>query len=372
MNRLFTITLELRKDTRDEHGEINKDSQIHNLYPCYKESFKSENYDFESEFKKYEMRSMACPDIKQFKLKGSYLTDEFKYMRINVRLCVNSTDSDIICPPREEILSFMKSNLIRIQFFYIDNIINPANFERPVVPYLTNQQWLLSPWKEVKAVDMFVMKHNITSNRDWLPFSSNVTIVTHRIPSQNLREQVYENDKVPFFRLVLRMDQFKAEYYRQYMDLIDMLSNVGGIVAALISVFGVIAIPYNIYKMKVTIANEIYEILEKEASEKETPDESRSGSLNTGKVEQLNTEQAMHMNTDQAMPRNTDQAVPRKTDAQNTKKIKLLNERFAKQLSKKSIKTSLGSFFEDMCCFWKKTPSKNQILLKAAGKSTAA
>lgn len=344
INRVFDIKFELRRVTRDEYGFLTKKDETHSLYPCKKENFQSQSYNFEREFQKYGLKTMGCPNVPAIDLKGSYLMDEFAYLRMNVVACQNSTENGFSCLSKEEAVKFIRSHEIRLQFFYIDNIINPSSYERPIVPYLTNQQWLLSPLKEAKAVDMFLMKHNITSNKSWLPFSSNVTLITHRMPAQNLREQVYENENAPYFRLVLRMDQFKGEYYRQYMDLIELLSVVGGIVAALISAFGLIAIPYNIYKMRVTIANEIYEIHEKEAAE----------NSNRESVEEGNE-----------VPIGSDQMQVKRTETDGSKKkIQLLNDRFAKQLSKKRIKTSLQGFCEDYCCFWRKTPSENQILLK--------
>ena len=57
-----------------------------------------------------------CIANKNYSIYGDYYTEQFQYLKIGLELCLNSTESGIVCKSRQEQQKFFNGRYLTIMF----------------------------------------------------------------------------------------------------------------------------------------------------------------------------------------------------------------------------------------------------------------
>lgn len=340
-----------------------QDKSLARSYPlteCTKEFFKQVPIDnFEEVYSNYSLGALACPPINTtFVVSGIYNSPVFRFIQLTVSPCVNATGNEVVCKDQSEIDEFLHTGIDggephQMQIFYTDNVIDVSNFYNPYESGLLSRRWFI-PHQQSNVVDMYITKYNIISTKSWVPYSGNLSEQTFKIERQDVETLFYTNATGPLLQVTLRMNDLVYEYYRSYSTLIDTLSKIGGIFTILSASFGFFAASYNLYKMKVTIANSVYQIYDEGGSPKRKPSEHIEMAIKEGDSKKRNSMGEMDLASASAGPK----ADPRDI-------LTRLQEVFIKKLAGIKIRSGFRSFLRDMCpCDCLKRNSSDAIIMK--------
>ena len=256
----LTFVMKYRVYTRDASGKATRVTTRVPLKPCTKEYWKG----FEADYDQYNLETYLCPTSDIYDLAGTFLADDFRFIKIEVIKCQNiTTQPEIVCKPQNELDKILPSKEIRIGFFFTDTLFNLNDWENPTRRYVTNLHWLLAPGIITKGSDVFVKQHDIvTDDSLLLPNYWMRNYSTYEI-SKDERLQSYapqkDEEEELFFELFLRKSESIVTSTRVFIKAETVLSTLGGLSEFFIVIFGALALSYNKSLFNVKLANTLYE-----------------------------------------------------------------------------------------------------------------
>eukprot|EP01016_Furgasonia_blochmanni_P051405 TRINITY_DN808_c0_g2_i1.p1 TRINITY_DN808_c0_g2~~TRINITY_DN808_c0_g2_i1.p1 ORF type:complete len:570 (-),score=23.16 TRINITY_DN808_c0_g2_i1:101-1810(-) len=224
LSKYINVTVEHTHISR--YSEIDGDDHylrqvnVLGIKNCVAEDFAG----IESEFKRFRMKTGYCVNASTSRLQGSFLNDEYDYIRFSVRKCRNN--ATVICESDAHIkavLSDVKS---------LENTLKKsikADFTWPMDPILTYTEEIFM--KKVSVIDRkgIIFKEDIM--QEDIMFDSSTPRVS------------YSEDE--YLNLVIQASSNSQREIRLYRTIFDLLADIGGFKTFVFFFFGLFGILYN-------------------------------------------------------------------------------------------------------------------------------
>ena len=217
---------------------------------------------FGEEYKKYfikdELNNSYCLKDYNLSLIGGYKYDRMSYFRIKLYPCLNNTENNNHCKPKDIIDQYLKGG-----HFYIitkDIGLNPTNYSFPIVPTLQDLYTTI----DKQIFRDFNLYYGITE------IQTDVGLLYEDIKSQKylqFRKEVssfYFRDESDYYggkamiSITFKLDDFINIQKRKYSKLPEILSIIGGYMQLLHTIFSVLSILPNKLIPQLKILNGIF------------------------------------------------------------------------------------------------------------------
>ena len=177
-------------------------------------------------------------------------------------LCSNSTDSDLICRPSNEIYDFVKGKFIQFIFkertFDLNNFSDPIKeFSYPVVFSVSNPQFL-----EIYSLNL--MQIEFQENTNWLFEDVQTTFYYQQEPRGTDFSFYFINydnitaDSANIFTLDIYLSEHKRVITRRYQQFVEVLGQLGGLLSVLKVVGGLFITIFPQLKIMKDLLNQLY------------------------------------------------------------------------------------------------------------------
>lgn len=200
------------------------------------------------------IKDWVCPDFNDkevdFSVKGTYGNPEYKYLRINIRSCSNTTNrnNESSCVSEEEFRTMQQKNSkIYIDLAILNNLVDLDDFSKPFKPNFESQAILLEPNKTFVQNEFYFQNTTISTDLTQ-------TFNAFRSEENNLNENsVIFNGKVNNYLLTdikstgnlhasifLRSDKLIEKFVRKYDCFQEYLQSLGSFYSIFFLIFSAI------------------------------------------------------------------------------------------------------------------------------------
>ena len=221
---------------------------------CKIENF-GENY--RQLFGNIEINNSYCLDDFNLTLAGGYKYDKMSYIRIKIAPCVNKTDRDVICKPKEVIDNHLTGTYL--SFILKDIGLNPTNYSIPILPTLQN----LYTTVDKRIFRDYIINYGITEiHTDTGFFNENISIEKH-LQFINSQQTFYFRDEEEYNQgkiigtIQIRLSDSVHIQKRVYKKVQEIFSLIGGYNQLLSTAFSLISILCNL-DLEVKILNKLF------------------------------------------------------------------------------------------------------------------
>lgn len=222
---IFTFSL-LQSNVKNGTIYTNKEKAS---VSCTADDFKR----FPGYFQGQNLNGSTCLKEKEFSIKGYWDEPELDFFQIEVHACKNSSNNSVICKPQEEIENFFADKYFNI--WIEQKFFDFTSFDEPIMKKINNYFRGLEKG-QTKIMRLFMTKTSIITDTA-SAYSDFQTIDSYR-HNRIEYDSTFSNEVL--FRLVLYSDQTYVVYNRRYQKLFDLLALLGGILNALVLIFGFI------------------------------------------------------------------------------------------------------------------------------------
>jgi hypothetical protein len=261
--RIYTAQIAFidKQKINDKFETVNKKSL--DFEKCNLENFGKE---YQHLFMKDELSNSYC--LKNFNYTlpfgGTYKHERFKYIRIRIFPCVNSTKNNFTCRSQKDIDYYMSSGYFSIVLK--DFGLNPSNYSHPVIPILQDifttidrrihKNLILNLGVTEIHTDTGIINKKI-SIKKYLQFRKGIENFTFR--EQN---DYYAGKSVILVQL--RLDDIIFVQKRSYPKMSQLLSKIGGYMQIIYTFFLLITSIINKLNNEIKIINSIFDFNLKE------------------------------------------------------------------------------------------------------------
>ena len=257
-----SFQMQYRIYTRLPNGTLIKNNTKVPLKKCDLDYMRN----FSADFEKLGINNALCPTLMEYDVVGTFLGDNYQFIKIAVYSCMNDTSQpDIVCKPYDEVMKALTGKTVQLQMFFSNTIFDPTNYTVPVTYYMSNLHWYTLPGQFTLNSDIFISEQVIsTDDNMWFSDDNPSIITSYQIdPAEERPQSASREDVNPsnyeIANFYFRKSANKITTYRVFPKIQQGLVAIGGIFSVCVGVFGTIALFYTKQVLAVTIANEMYE-----------------------------------------------------------------------------------------------------------------
>lgn len=222
---------------------------------CTKEHFGTNYQDLLVE---NELNNSYCLSNFNLTLAGGYKYDIMNYIRIKIIPCVNNTQNNFTCKPRDEIDYYINGGYLSILFMDIG--LNPSNFSTPVVHTLQD----LYTTVDKQIFRDFILNFQINE------IQTDTGLFQEKIYKENYFKFLSDEQSF-YFRseeeylsgkqicaIQIRLSDLIHIQRRSYKKLQENISIIGGYMQLVSTVFSLISLLINKLNLELKIMNELF------------------------------------------------------------------------------------------------------------------
>ena len=240
--RIYTIEGKIVSQIKS-NGEVNVTERPVSFRQCRLSDFGSK---YQKILENKNVERMLCPMDVDFVLEGYNTLDRYSYIKMNFKRCVNSTENNFHCYPNETLLQYLS-------FTTIDSIIQdvdltPQNHDKPVQEL---ERYINGPtYKDLhQRIYVYMQLVIIETDDNIIGFEalSNTKVEKHLkyetswvISSPNVYGDFMENPYADLNDITLQLSPTVLTQKRTYVQLIDVLGDVGGLMEIVNMIFSII------------------------------------------------------------------------------------------------------------------------------------
>lgn len=235
------------------------------FYTAYKEELayercKEENFgeDYQKFFLKGELNTSYCLKNFNLTLAGGFKYDKLSYIRIKIFPCVNTTENNFHCKPREIIDKYISGAYFSL--IIKDIGFNPSNIKNPILPTIQDLYTTI----DKQYFRDFILYFGLTEIKSDLGYF-NEQIYTQNFLKYRRHYQTFyfrdasEIDKGKEICVVqIRLDDYIDVQNRSYSKIPDLFSKIGGYMQLISTVFSLLSILVNRIGPEIKILNGIF------------------------------------------------------------------------------------------------------------------
>ena len=241
-DRIYTIEAKIVSQIKS-NGKVNRTERPVTFRQCQLSDFGSK---YQKIMANKNVERMLCHMDIDFVLEGYNTLDRYSYIKMNFKRCVNSTANNFHCYPNETLLQYLS-------FTTIDSIIQdvdltPRNHDKPVQEL---ERYINGPtYKDLhQRIYVYMQLVIIETDDNIIGFEalSNTKVEKHLkyetswvISSPNYGGDFMENPHADLNDITLQLSPTVLTQKRTYVQLIDVLGDVGGLMEIFNMIFSII------------------------------------------------------------------------------------------------------------------------------------
>jgi hypothetical protein len=235
------------------------------FYTSYKEELpyercKEENFgqDYQKFFLKGELNTSYCLKNFNLTLAGGFKYDKLSYIRIKIFPCVNTTENNFHCKPREIIDKYISGAYFSL--IIKDIGFNPSNIKNPILPTI---QDLYTTIDKQYFRDLILYFGLTEIKTDFGYFNEEIytqNFLKYRRQYQTFyfRDESEINNGKEICVIQIRLDDYIDVQNRSYSKIPDLFSKIGGYMQLISTAFSILSILVNRIGPEIKILNGIF------------------------------------------------------------------------------------------------------------------
>ena len=237
--RIYTIESKFVSQVK-VNGQWKTNETIVPMKKCELSDFGSK---YQNIFRNKDLSQMLCPQKIDFILEGYSTMEKFSYLKMNFKRCVNSSENNNHCYPIEIIQQYLYATSIYSKIQDIE--LTPRNHDNPIfylernIPGPTYKDLHLMIYVYLQIVIIETDDNIIgfealsqTKEEKYLKYDT-----TWIIPSPNLNGDFTVNPNADLNDITIQLSPNVLILKRTYIKLIDILGDVGGLMATVNMIF---------------------------------------------------------------------------------------------------------------------------------------
>ncbi|CAD8126731.1 unnamed protein product [Paramecium sonneborni] len=269
-NPYFNITLKQRIYTRLTNGTLIKQDSFIDLIPCSLDRFQNifNNQNFTDQFISLRLSEWLCPQYNySIRLSGGYTSQVFQFTKITVSECSNQTENNQILTWKPQCAStkdrdnhLNNDRSFRLKMYMTNTIINPLQPKNISQVFLDDELFFSFLLLTGTETDVFYQKYNITTNQNIFPYIEDNQEQLYNIKQQgDFRVSNVQNSGSSYSAIYMRRSPYTYQLKRDFQDLADLLSYLGGFANIVVMIFGFFITFYNKSQFMIELANQVYD-----------------------------------------------------------------------------------------------------------------
>jgi len=241
-DRIYTIETKFVSQVKI-NGQWQTNETVIPMKPCELSDFGSS---YQNIFEKKDLSQMLCPIKVNYTLEGYSTLERYSYVKVNFKRCVNTSENNNHCFPMEVIQQYLYATNIDTRIEDIE--LTPRDHDNPV--HLLERDIPGPTYKDLHLMIYVYMQIVIIETDDNIigfEALSDTKIekylkydTTWIIPSPNLYGDFTVNPNAPLNDITIQLAPDLLTLKRTYVKLIDILGDVGGLMATINMIFKVI------------------------------------------------------------------------------------------------------------------------------------
>lgn len=198
----------------------------------------------------------------------------YKNILINIYPCKNSSDSENVCKPAEEIQTYL--NYANYAMYFTNLAVDPNKFEKPISSFVKN---IFTPISSTTLtyIELLFTHLEFISDDGYLFKDLNY----RKTASYNSFRQVLSFNPNMVVQIDIKLDKIKTIYTRNYRKFQNVLADTGGIIKSFIVLGNILVLPLIELKFRLAMANSLFTF--KTLKKEETKSKSHKKKLKVGK-----------------------------------------------------------------------------------------
>ncbi|EDK31632.2 accessory gland protein Acp36DE, putative (macronuclear) [Tetrahymena thermophila SB210] len=268
-NPYYNITLEQKTYTLLQNGTRLTQSIPLDMEPCTKSHWQMIGKDrLNSTYDTLGLSDYLCAKKNQtVYIGGQYESPIYQFLKFSVTKCINVTNPQFyswnpVCQSYASAQQFAQTT-VRVQFQMTNYIFNPVEPQNLVESIISNDLFFqIQPEATYVTADIYFTQYNIQTDNSLL-FTKDIQQQLYSVQQYgDYRPQYTQSAKgstKPYATFYFNRSRFIQYYYRSYMKLQDMLSQLGGFVNSMIAMAAIIVGFYNRSYYVIELANKLYD-----------------------------------------------------------------------------------------------------------------
>jgi hypothetical protein len=226
-----------------------------------------QDYNNLDEFNTYNLGQKLCPASNDFVVEGTFGADIFSFIKINVTTCVNDTNPGITCASPEDIAIFLtQGSKKKIEFHFLNTVVNPLNYETPVSYFIDSIYWIVSPGFLILQSDVYF--RSITLDTFYGFFGETTKDTDSMGYLKDREDNIYQATATgtEYLNIYIRSGYYTTHILRTYETFLNVLSQIGGLWNIIHVVLGFLAAYYREFLFNLHISNFLYDFTVKTVS----------------------------------------------------------------------------------------------------------
>ncbi|CAD8190743.1 unnamed protein product [Paramecium octaurelia] len=277
----FNLTLKQRRYIRSSDGTINKSDTFIDLIPCTEDRFQNifKNQNFTPQFSSLNLQEWLCPQYNySIILSGGYTSDLFEFVKIAVSDCSNNTASNSLLSWKPQCASsqtrdkyLQQERSFRIKMYMTNIVINPLQVQNMSQVFLDDESFFSFLIQTGTETDVFYQKYNITTDDNIFPYLKELQENVFNVKKAgDFKTSTVQNNGQQYSAIYMRRSPYTYVIKRDFQDIADLLSYLGGFANIVALIFGVLIKSYNKSRFMIDLANQIYDFPIKNDTQAET------------------------------------------------------------------------------------------------------
>ena len=214
--------------------------------------------DYQHLLVKGELNNSYCINDLNLTLAGNFKYDKLSYIKIGIYPCINTTENENHCKPKEVINSFLSGTFISI--LAKDIGLEPSNYSQPYIPtfqdlYVTIDKSYFTEFRLFFGITEIQTDEGLFSEKIRKERYINFVKTTQGIYYQD-EDSFYKGN--PICEVQIRMDDDIRIQKRTYMKMSEVLAITGGYMQLISTIFSIITFFINKLNTEIQMVNSIF------------------------------------------------------------------------------------------------------------------
>ena len=197
-----------------------------------------------------------CLKNQNLSIGGFYDSAYTQYLELTVKACRNSSVSEIICKPEDEIQEFFETRTFYWSMYYQNSVFNTQNYNNPRKSYLVNMYKTLK-YGTYKLFELFLKEQELLSDDGIIMTEVN----SRKINTYDFSQYDFSDmdSSGTLCSIYIFSSSNRDIFHRNYTKVQEVLANVGGLAKALLILFELICLIFSTVKKNEIILNKYFD-----------------------------------------------------------------------------------------------------------------
>ena len=203
------------------------------------------NPNYKELFRKKDLDNLYCAKYIDFLLQGHRAYDVYSYLNIQFFPCVNSSENNYTCTPKENITKLLTQ--FGVNFALQDVELIPEDYKSPTKPRLKDVSLTVSSNLSMDVYS-YLQVINIETDEDIVGLGTSNNMRRGKYLKYDQSQMLYspgklnlEKNEVPLINFIITLSEQELTETRTYPKLVAVIGDVGGFMEIIFSGFSLLA-----------------------------------------------------------------------------------------------------------------------------------